>query len=126
MVKDEYKQPLGELITMGKKKGFLTYEEINSLLPASVNTAGDIDKILTMIGSEDIRIVNSAEKEEKKEQKPAERSQPTDDPVRLYLRQMGQISLLTREEELSLAKKIEEKENIYHIGLQKNKKVKLR
>ncbi|MBI3615592.1 MAG: RNA polymerase sigma factor RpoD [Candidatus Omnitrophica bacterium] len=131
---------LKKLIALGKEKGRLTYEEVNNLLPEEVTSSEEIDEILTILGNENIEIVDSEEstkegaskeekeeKEEEKEQESAEepqeekveeevevsRTAPVDDPVRMYLRQMGRISLLSREEELRLAKEIKEAEIHY-------------
>jgi len=112
------RQPISErlarVITVGRDKGRLTYEELNNLLPDDVASPEEIDELLTLLGKENIEIVNkpsstsSAQAEERDE---AEEEGPElkqlDDPVKMYLRQMGQIPLLTREQELALAKKIE-------------------
>jgi len=128
---------LKKLIALGKEKGRLTYEEVNNLLPEDVTSSEEIDEILTILGNENIEIVDAEETkpaaagEEKEEQESAEaqaegqpeekaeeepevpRAAPVDDPVRMYLRQMGQIPLLSRENELRLAKEIKEAEVHY-------------
>ncbi|MFH1062613.1 MAG: RNA polymerase sigma factor RpoD [Candidatus Omnitrophota bacterium] len=111
---------LGKLIAQGKKKGYLTFEELNHALPDDVVTSEEIEEILIVLDSENIEVVDSEEdvvkdkqdvEEESDDAKvsAASESMPTyiEDPVRMYLRQMGQISLLTREEELALAIEIE-------------------
>ncbi|MBI4845217.1 MAG: RNA polymerase sigma factor RpoD [Candidatus Omnitrophica bacterium] len=112
---------LSKLIAIGKKKGFLTFEELNNALPEDVVTSEEIDEILSVLDGENINVVDTDEEVEKLEQDDEEIkpevitetvSAPTyvEDPVRMYLRQMGQIPLLTREEELTLAKQIESAE----------------
>lgn len=113
---------LGKLIAQGKKKGYLTFEELNHALPDDVVTSEEIEEILIVLDSENIEVVDSEDDVVKDKQDTdddsdsddakaasATESMPTyiEDPVRMYLRQMGQISLLTREEELALAIKIE-------------------
>lgn len=116
---------LDKLLEIGKKKGCLTYEELNEIIPDTIVASDEIDKIFTVLGNENIKIVDSKEAAEEhmkkvsEEEEGAEKSQPKeqgeivskmiqmDDPVKMYLRQMGQIPLLTREEELALAEKIE-------------------
>ncbi|MBU1042961.1 MAG: RNA polymerase sigma factor RpoD [Candidatus Omnitrophica bacterium] len=111
---------LGKLIAQGKKKGYLTFEELNNALPDDVVTSEEIEEILIVLDSENIDVVDSEDdvvkdkqdvEEESDDPKAAAASEsmPTyiEDPVRMYLRQMGQISLLTREEELALAIEIE-------------------
>ena len=104
-----------ELITLGKKKGYLTFDEINHILPEDITSSEAIDEILSTLDREKIELLDSeTAKEKDKAAKHAlvpKASGPMDDPVRMYLRQMGQIPLLTRDEEVSLAKKIEEAEN---------------
>ena len=132
---------LKKLIALGKEKGKLTYEQVNDMLPEEVTSSDEIDEILTILGNENIEIVDSEEEkpdasnkeereeaespegqatlgeaqaeeraEEKEEEAEELRSEPVDDPVRMYLRQMGQIPLLSRENELRLAKEIKEAE----------------
>ena len=126
-------EELKKLIALGKEKGRLTYEQLNDILPEDVISSEEIDEILTILGNENIEIVDSAEDEkgdsareeeeesaeatqeehaaeEKEEEAEEVRSEPVDDPVRMYLRQMGQIPLLSRESELKLAKEIKEAE----------------
>ncbi len=129
-------EELKKLIALGKEKGRLTYEQLNDILPEDVTSSEEIDEILTALGNENIEIVDSeeeakgdaahqdaddedepaeaapAERAEEKEEEAEEvpRSEPVDDPVRMYLRQMGQIPLLSRESELKLAKEIKEAE----------------
>ncbi|MFH1045525.1 MAG: RNA polymerase sigma factor RpoD [Candidatus Omnitrophota bacterium] len=131
------KQQLEKLIAAGKEKGHLTYEEVNDILPENIVSAEEIDEILTMLGNENIAIVAAEQKpevEEKPEPEQAAQEEPEsddeeeeasakekpealprlvrmDDPVRMYLRQMGQIPLVSREEEIRLAKEIESAEN---------------
>ncbi len=104
---------IGQLIDLGKKKGYLTYDEINHFLSEEIITADDMDFILDRLGNQNINILETAEVDQwertKKTVSPA--TLPIDDPVKMYLKQMGQIPLLSRENEIELAKEIEEKES---------------
>ena len=115
---------LAHVITVGRDKGRLTYDELNNLLPDDVASPEEIDELLTLLGKEHIEIVDKPrspsrlEEREEKEQREEEAAElvevgQLDDPVKMYLRQMGQIPLLTREQELTLAKRIEAAEFAY-------------
>jgi len=104
------------LIERGKEKGFVTYEELNDLLPEDAVSPDKIDKILMTLDELGIDILDESEepgpaKEEEadivEEVEEEEVTDRIDDPVRMYLTQMGEIPLLSREEEIALAKKIE-------------------
>ncbi|MBU4346849.1 MAG: RNA polymerase sigma factor RpoD [Candidatus Omnitrophica bacterium] len=124
MKKKEYtKKDVEKIIAVGRKKGYLTYDEVNNLLPEDLYSSEDIDQIFELLGSEDIQIVeNEAEGEAEKpsrtlkegllneQLKTEARFLPLDDPVKMYLKQMGSIPLLSRKDEIELAKKIEEAE----------------
>ncbi len=120
---DEVKQ----LIDLGKEKGFLTFDEVNDILPPDIATE-QIDDVMGMFGDMDIEIVDSAQKvkipkmkidleedEEVEGESEEIEFEPgsigrTSDPVRMYLREMGSVSLLTREGEVEIAKRIEDGE----------------
>ncbi len=123
---------LGKLLSLGKEKGFLTYEEVNSMISDKVISSDEIDDILTILGNENIKIVDSAKKEEEEEETVKFNELPNqnndtspgvhiEDPVRLYLKQMGQVPLLTREQEVTIAKDIEEKKETYKEAIYKCK-----
>ncbi|HYB43537.1 MAG TPA: sigma-70 family RNA polymerase sigma factor, partial [Candidatus Methylomirabilis sp.] len=119
-------EELDKLIAKGKQKGFLTYDEVNDALPSDVVSLDQLDDIMLMFGSMDIELVDSTKgvrlpseietPPEPDEDEPTDRRIDltpgpvgrTEDPVRLYLREMGKVSLLTREGEITLAKRIEE------------------
>lgn len=112
----QHQQKIDELVSLAKEQGFLTYEEINEVLPMTFDSPEQIDQVLIYLSGMDIQILNQAEvdrqKERKKEAKELEgmpkRSEGTsDDPVRLYLKEMGTTPLLTREEEVEISKRIE-------------------
>ena len=114
---------INKLVLLGKEKGYLTYEEVNDVLPSDVVTPEQIDDLMHLFGENEIDIVDTSLKGEKivatkgdrdKEDNdtantPASKSDSVsiDDPVRLYLREMGTISLLTRKGEVEIAKRIE-------------------
>ncbi len=117
------------LLERGRVKGFLTYDEINDALPPDVVSSDQIDELMMRVRSEEIDIVDSASQARRREgQFKATRSSAkkresvmppasdpytnkSNDPVRMYLRKMGSVSLLTREGEVEIAKRIEEGEN---------------
>ncbi len=119
-------EELDKLIAKGKQKGFLTYDEVNDALPSDVVSLDQLDDIMLLFGSMDIELVDSTKgvrlpseieaPAEVDEDEPGDRRIDltpgpvgrTEDPVRLYLREMGKVSLLTREGEITLAKRIEE------------------
>jgi RNA polymerase primary sigma factor len=121
-------EEMKQLIDMGKEKGFLTYEEVNDLLPPDIVSSEQIDDVMSMFGEMDIEIVDSVQKvkipkvkldledeEEIEGEQEEQEFEPgalgrTSDPVRMYLREMGSVSLLTREGEVEIAKRIEEGE----------------
>ncbi len=126
-----------ELITMGKAKGFLTYDEVNEHMPENIVSSDQMDDWLSAFSGEGIEIVDSsskvkvpgkgegadaeaaeeeeaeeveAKKEEAEEEEDSDGYSKTNDPVRMYLRKMGSVSLLTREGEVEIAKRIEDGE----------------
>jgi len=112
---------INQLVLQGKEKGYLTYEEVNDVLPSDVVTPEQIDDLMALFSENEIAIVDTslkgekiaASKEDKKDGNeddvvaPKSDSVSIDDPVRLYLREMGTISLLTRKGEVEIAKRIE-------------------
>jgi RNA polymerase primary sigma factor len=114
-----------ELVRLAKEQGHLTYDEVNDALSDEVVTPGDLDAVLTKLRSLDIEIVDPSEVESGKdtegEEEAGDRLDILDDPVRMYLRQMGKVPLLTREQEVEICKRIEEAEEqsrgiIYRLG----------
>ena len=104
-----------QLITMGKEKGYLLYEEVNDMLPSELSSSDELDDIFSMFGSMGIEVVDSEQKyrEKAEGEEGAELDltpgalDKTNDPVRMYLREMGTVPLLTREGEVEIAKRIE-------------------
>jgi len=110
------------VVSPGRKKGFLTYREMNSLLPEEVAPADQIDNILNLFDEMEIEVADEADRpkavgaSEPQEEESSEVELDlvpssvgrTDDPVRMYLREMGKTPLLTREGEIRIAKRIEE------------------
>lgn len=119
------KKDVEKIISLGRQKGYLTYDEVNELLPENVSSSEDIDQILELLGNEDIELIETQEEKESEKtrttalkesvlpepQGTEDRFLPLDDPVKMYLKQMGSISLLSRENEIELAKKIEAAED---------------
>jgi RNA polymerase primary sigma factor len=112
----QHQQKIEELVALAKEQGFITYEEINEVLPMTFDSAEQIDQVLIFLSGMDIQILNQVEverqKERKKEVKELESiskkpEAPSDDPVRMYLKEMGSVPLLTREEEVDISKRIE-------------------
>ncbi|MFE8600784.1 RNA polymerase sigma factor RpoD [Archangium violaceum] len=118
-----------DLLAAGREKGFLTYDEVNDALPADIVSSDQIDDVMSMFGDNDIEIVDAqkaaqsteikptvaveeerAEADEEEKDEDDEPGGKSNDPVRLYLRKMGSVSLLTREGEVEIAKRIEDGE----------------
>ncbi|HEY4832147.1 MAG TPA: RNA polymerase sigma factor [Waddliaceae bacterium] len=113
---EEFQQKMEELVVTAKEQGYITYEEINEALPMSFDTPEQIDQVLIFLAGMDIQVLNQSEVERQKEKKKeakelegiARRAEGTpDDPVRMYLKEMGSVPLLTREEEVEISKRIE-------------------
>src|SRR5215470_6304521 len=114
-----------DLLEAGRAKGYLTYDEVNDALPADIVSSDQIDDVMSMFGDNEIEIVDAQKAAQGSETKPTvaaseepaakeveddEAGGKSNDPVRLYLRKMGSVSLLTREGEVEIAKRIEEGE----------------
>ena len=115
---DKLNARIRELIRQSKEQGFLTYKDINKSLPNSINNPEDIENVISILQNLEIDILNDTEveafkaRQEETEEKEVRTSQNDilDDPVRMYLKQMGQVPLLTREEEVAISKRIEKAE----------------
>jgi RNA polymerase primary sigma factor len=116
-----------ELLRLAQEQGYLTYDDINDALPDNVVTPEDLDEIYGKLRNLEVEIVDQAEVDRVKQPEPEEEDEDKsrldilDDPVRMYLRQMGKVPLLTREQEVEICKRIEEAENevkriIYSFG----------
>ncbi len=119
-------EKIKELVRLAQEQGYLTYGDINDALPDGVVTPEDLDEIYIKLRNLDVEIVDQAEVDRVKQPEPEDeddkgRLDILDDPVRMYLKQMGQVPLLTREQEVEISKRIEDAENevkrvIYSFG----------
>ena len=101
------------LLHLAQEHGFVTYDDINDILPDGLSP-DDLDELYTKLRNLDVEIVDHAEVERAKPAEPEEeedtRLEVLDDPVRMYMNQMGKVPLLTREQEVEICKRIEEAE----------------
>ncbi|MBE7181597.1 MAG: RNA polymerase sigma factor RpoD, partial [Terriglobus roseus] len=126
---DKYEEDVDRLIETGKEKGYLTYGEVNDLLPGDITSPDDLDDLLTTINTQGIDVLSGEGRRgrrggEDREDRDEEEGglgedsdveldlspgtlEKTNDPVRMYLREMGTVPLLTREGEVEIAKRIE-------------------
>ncbi len=117
--REEKNEKLKELIKLAKEQGYLTYGDVNDILPENILSPDELDGILIQLRGMDIEIIDASEvdrfkreaEEEKETAKVDSRLDILDDPVRMYLKQMGQVPLLTREQEVEISKRIETAEN---------------
>ena len=123
MLKNKDQKEIQELINMGRRRGYVTYDEMNSALPPHLVAEEQLDDLMILFSSMDIEVVKVAKKRQEPAPKEAENSsngssvegapvQRNSDPVRMYLRKMGTVPLLSREGEIEIAKRIEEGEQI--------------
>jgi RNA polymerase primary sigma factor len=116
----DVQEKLRELIKLAKEQGYLTFDDLNEALPDNVNDPDEMETIMGRIRSMEIEIIEASDvdrfkdgkktEEEEEEEKPEAKLDILDDPVRMYLKQMGQVPLLTREQEVEISKRIEEAE----------------
>ena len=127
MALDDKYDDIKKLIDAGKEKGYLTYDQVNDLIPHDVHSPEDLEDLLTTIGTQGIDVLESSKGPttdlEKKFEEVDDASEDveldltpgalekTNDPVRMYLREMGTVPLLTREGEVEIAKRIERGQN---------------
>ena len=112
---------LQQLIQMGKEKGYVLYDEVSELLPADLNSGADLDDLLAGLDVAGIEILEEPKLEFDKKLEEAEElldlelppgvGEKINDPVRMYLREMGTVPLLTREGEVEIARRIERGQN---------------
>ncbi len=119
-IEEKYDE-IRQLIILGKEKGYLLYDEVNDMLPAELTSSEELDDLFAALGNAGIEVVDSEQKyrEEKLLDRRGEGGEEveldlapstidkTNDPVRMYLREMGTVPLLTREGEVAIAKRIE-------------------
>src|SRR5579863_8877163 len=119
-----------KMVARGKERGYVTYDELNAALPGDQVSSEQIEDTLTMLSELGINLVESEEAEESAAQEEAEEGESrsagnlddedigrTDDPVRMYLREMGSVELLSREGEIAIAKRIEAGREMMISGL---------
>ncbi len=120
----EIQTRIRDLIKLAKEQGYLTFDDLNEALPSGITDADELDLILTRLRRLEIDIIEASEvdryRDGKKDAEDEEEEEETgrattkvdilDDPVRMYLKQMGQVPLLTRDEEVEISKRIEEAE----------------
>ena len=117
---EEKYEGIRELINLGKEKGYLLYDEVNDALPDDIASSKDLDGIFYLFGDAGIEVIDSEQQLEAVKRKIASKSsgeedqepvtenlEKTNDPVRMYLREMGTVPLLTRQGEVEIAKRIE-------------------
>ena len=120
-IEDKYDE-VRQLINIGKEKGYLLYDEVNELLPSEITSSEELDDLFNTFGSAGIEVLDADQmkfRDEKTFDRTAEGSEEieldltpgaldkTNDPVRMYLREMGTVPLLTREGEVEIARRIE-------------------
>ena len=123
------------MIAEGRERGFITYDQLNAILPPDQVSSDQIEDVMSMLSEMDIRVVETDEEADEGEAAPpvaaagsssrevalasseTERLDRTDDPVRMYLREMGSVELLSREGEIAIAKRIEAGRNTMIAGL---------
>ncbi len=123
MGKDIQSEEFKKLMSLGEEKGFLTYDDVNDLLPSDVISSDQIDDIIMLFGEKNIDIIDTDKGEKLVVKKAPDElvgskdedliglmpvAGKTGDPVKMYLREMGMVSLLSREGEVEIAKKIED------------------
>jgi RNA polymerase primary sigma factor len=132
-VLDTQSAAVKRLIAKGKERGYITFDELNAVLPAEQNSSEQIEDIMAMLSEMGIQVVESEESEDPeaaaapKDEAADDEEQAgnisessvsrTDDPVRMYLREMGSVELLSREGEIAIAKRIEAGRDMMIRGL---------
>jgi RNA polymerase primary sigma factor len=111
----EVTEKIKELLRLHQEQGYLTYNDINEALPDSLIGPEELDQIYVQLRNLDVEIVDQAEvdrvRQPEDEEEERSRLDVLDDPVRMYLRQMGQVPLLTRDQEVQISRRIEQAEN---------------
>jgi RNA polymerase primary sigma factor len=120
-IEDKYDE-VRELVIMGKQRGYLLYDEVDDLLPEGVCSSDELDSVFSLLGSAGIEVIDTeqefqdeGERDDRMDEKNGDDGNfnfgslaldKTNDPARLYLREMGTVPLLSRESEVEIAKRI--------------------
>ncbi len=125
----EIQEKMRELIKLAKEQEYLTYDDVNDILPNDLVDPGDVEAILDRLRKMEFDIIDASEVDSYRDRKKDADDEATtktdqkldilDDPVRMYLKQMGQVPLLTREQEVEISKRIEDAETAANAELHK-------